>query len=62
MPTAEPGHTVTAREPSDSGAHEFRNEGRRQHMLDLAKSYERTADEMAPPALGSYLSQHQFYR
>jgi nitrate reductase assembly molybdenum cofactor insertion protein NarJ len=32
---------------TDSAAYEFRDEGRRLHMLDLAATYQRVADEMA---------------
>jgi len=34
---------------SEAAVHEFRDEGRRHHMLDLAATYQRVADEMAPP-------------
>jgi hypothetical protein len=39
-----------ARELAEAATHEWRDESRRLHMLDLAKSYERTADAMAPPS------------
>ena len=38
-----------ARELAETATHEWRDENRL-HMLDLAKSYERTADAMAPPS------------
>ena len=37
-----------ARVLTEAAAHEFRDEGRRRHMLDLAATYQRVADEMAP--------------
>ena len=37
-----------ARELTEAAVHEFRDEGRRLHMLDLAQTYQRVADEMAP--------------
>jgi hypothetical protein len=39
-----------ARVLTEAAAHVFRDESRRLHMLDLAKSYEHTANEMSPPS------------
>ena len=47
-----------ARELSEAATHEWRDEGRRQHLRDLAKSYERTADAMAPPSPRKMLIEH----
>ena len=33
---------------TEAAAHVFRDEGRRRHMLDLAATYQRVADAMAP--------------
>jgi hypothetical protein len=51
-------YRARARELAQAAAHEWRDEGRRQHMLDLAKSYERTADAMAPPSPRKMLIEH----
>ena len=37
-----------AKQLAESAAHEFRDEGRRRHLLDLAATYQRVADAMAP--------------
>jgi hypothetical protein len=34
---------------TEEAKQEFRDEGRRLHLLDLAATYQRVADEMAPP-------------
>jgi len=39
-------------------AHEWRDEIRRQHMLDLASTYQRTADALAPPSPRELLIEH----
>ena len=51
-------YRARARELAQAAAHGWRDEGRRQHMLDLAKSYERTADAMAPPSPRKMLIEH----
>jgi len=35
---------------TEEAKHEFRDEGRRLHLLDLAHTFQRTADAMAPEA------------
>jgi hypothetical protein len=48
-----------AKQLAEAAKHEWRDEGRRQHLLDLAKSYERTADAMAPlPSPRELLIEH----
>ena len=39
-----------AKQLADAAAHEVRDEGRRQHLFDLAATYRRTADALAHPA------------
>jgi hypothetical protein len=48
-----------AKQLAEAAAHEWRDQGRRLHLLDLAKSYERTADAMAPlPSPREQLIEH----
>ena len=38
-----------AQELIEAAKHELRDEGRRRHLHELAATYQRVADEMAPP-------------
>jgi hypothetical protein len=58
-PPAAPERFATARTNSPrQAAHEWRDEIRRQHMLDLASTYQRTADALAPPSPRELLIEH----
>jgi hypothetical protein len=47
-----------ARELAEVAAHEWRDEGRRRHLVELAAQYQRTADALAPPSPRELLIEH----